>query len=1649
MEVITYSRTGITHVNYSTKLTYLLVPFSFLLTLFITVSASAQTAATKVVANYEDVNDSSNDYSITGTGQSDYSASTTYNMSFSSSSTTSNNLVLDYVEVGTNRFFPSDSIATPIFRRNNNSTWTGKIEFIWMERNSFSSPNLDLKPEFVSTMEEALNSKVINRGTDNVFTNPSTNNGNNIERLDYVYENGLTPADVTTQGFLLLERNGNDNIKIAPILAIDGSNNPTAYGNLINIGSGSTYWGSSPHNITTITLRDNDPSTNSTIQPNETVSSQNVKACVITFDDLGISNGATIYGYSLFANDVTNGGDNTNLLDWTNTTYFPQNTSSTNGGSDLIAGGIHITKADVDQDGVIDENDLDDDNDGIPDYEETCGLGATSFVCANNPGGLDPSGDDDGDGVPNYADADYCTLNANGVCTTLDTDGDGIIDQYDKDADGDGCMDFLEVNSTDGNNDGTVDNFSDTNKNGLSDNVDPTAGGTALTLGDENSNGTLDFQEAATTTKPISVDDIASTSPNTSLIISVLNNDYSCAGFDESSISNSGLVAPANGSISLNTTNGEVTYTPSLNFTGTDVFEYQICDVATPAKCDTATVTVNVVNSTYALNDINQVPRDSMVNGNVITNDRDFEGNAQTVNNATVDSNGDGSDNNTLTFGSATNIYGTNESGSTALAGSITLQTDGNYTFDAASGFTGEVALNYEKCDDGSPSACADAILTIAVFANELEDNDPPVAQNDVISTEEGITVSSNVITPNDSDPEGDDLTIIGMQIDTDGDGTPDAAATVGDQVTVAGVDDSGASILNAGTLELESNGAYTFIPMSGFVGKINAEYTLSDDNASTDKANLAIHVYFSSPLQNDVYAHDDASVSNINEGQTGNLLTNDFSPEGNGIAPTTGTFNLTNGGTLVIASDGDYTYTPATDFVGTEVFVYTVCDAIAPPGCDEATLYLTTLPFNETFATDDFNNTPFGTPVVSNVLTNDTDPEGNTQSGNVALLQDVPGTDGTLILNADGSYTFTPAANFSGQTSFQYKVCDDGVPVECDSAFVYIEVLPQLNTTNTALVANNDVQSTKQDITTTGNVVSNDIDPELTSFTVASIFADTDGDGLVDDAMTVGALTTVYGVDKDGNITNAAELTLNADGTYTVDPKPWFEGEIPVDYTITDENNDTDQARLTIDVIANSGNTTFATDDAQMTDLGIPISASILTNDQDVESNATSVTAFKMDADGNGLIDDAGTLGLDNTVYGINESGAKVVAGTFNLMTNGNYTFTPAMNFKGNVEITYTVCDNVTPTAACAEATLDITVQGANRDFSDAPNTYPEAWHRAMTDANNDKILDGTSDVWLGNQTSFETNATPDADQHDDAMILGTASGQFPTSNLSPSTTYGVDITLNSASSTTVHYGMWIDWDNDGTYEDFYNGSALVNGATIQTVNITSPASVSPEVNIRLRVDDNALVSADYQGGKTNGEVEDYQKSAAALPVELSYFRVENKDCIAQLTWRTESEVDFDYFEIQKSTDGISFKTIQTVDGRGGIQPAFYTAEDTDVNDLGTVYYRLRIVDLDGSYEYSGIQLLQFNCTINSSSLSVYPNPITEGQRKVTIELTSPRTSEVLKVVDINGRIVYQTQLELTSNDKKKVELNLFNLSAGHYTISVGQLHQRIVITE
>ena len=479
------------------------------------------------------------------------------------------------------------------------------------------------------------------------------------------------------------------------------------------------------------------------------------------------------------------------------------------------------------------------------------------------------------------------------------------------------------------------------------------------------------------------------------------------------------------------------------------------------------------------------------------------------------------------------------------------------------------------------------------------------------------------------------------------------------------------------------------------------------------------------------------------------------------------------------------------------------------------------------------------------------------------------------------------------------------------------------------------------------------------------------------------------------------------------------------------------DISELMLKVISDEVNTTFANDDAIITDIGVEDLGNVLSNDFDSEQDVQSVTEFLIDTDGDGMSDVSGAIDRPSVVSGFNDLGDFVAdAGLLTLNFDGTFSFVPDMDFTGNLNIPYTVCDDARPDAACAEATLVISVMDVKRDFGDGPANYPAVWHRAVTDENGDNELDGATDVWLGMKTDLESSSTDHGvgDQFDDAISFGSNPGQFPL-YAEPGESYVVNITVNSSQPDMVYYGMWIDWDEDGVYDDFYTGSQQTASPATATTTITAPANVGNSVNVRLRADDNPFTETDFSGGKTNGEAEDFQ-ALIVLPVELTQFNGRPNGCLVDLQWYTESEENFSHFELQRSDNGRDFEMLTNIQGTGGTGiPYNYTYLDKNAKEEN--YYRLKMIDLDGTSELSKVISVKTDCH-NKEKFMLYPNPGITGYGSLNLRLQSTTEKAHIQISDVYGRVIRKMVLETEINEINTIQLEVADLIEGSYFLQL-----------
>lgn len=170
-------------------------------------------------------------------------------------------------------------------------------------------------------------------------------------------------------------------------------------------------------------------------------------------------------------------------------------------------------------------------------------------------------------------------------------------------------------------------------------------------------------------------------------------------------------------------------------------------------------------------------------------------------------------------------------------------------------------------------------------------------------------------------------------------------------------------------------------------------------------------------------------------------------------------------------------------------------------------------------------------------------------------------------------------------------------------------------------------------------------------------------------------------------------------------------------------------------------------------------------------------------------------------------------------------------------------------------------------------------------------------------------------------------------------------------------------------------------------------------------------------------------------LPVNLLTFTgtlVDNKT--TALHWRTTQEVNASHFTIERSVDGTTFKDIGRVTATGGNMITEYDFNDNEVPVLGAnvIYYRLKIVDLDGRFTYSNIIVLRPTYT---TRISVAPNPATHDI-KVLIEAGNAFNAQ-WQIVDNTGRVVMRGANELKAG-RNTITIDINKLASGVYHLSV-----------
>ena len=895
-----------------------------------------------------------------------------------------------------------------------------------------------------------------------------------------------------------------------------------------------------------------------------------------------------------------------------------------------------------------------------------------------------------------------------------------------------------------------------------------------------------------------------------------------------------------------------------------------------------------------------------------------------------------------------------------------------NVVFTPTQGFNGLATVVYNIYDNGSGNLQDQSIIYIDVT------NAPPTAVNDLPAPDSSSTPQVVNIGINDYDYDSSPLTWV---IYSDGKfaASPTYISTMPSTIT--------------------------YTPVPGFTGNDTVYYYVAEPIAGCNLgARDSAYVVFKI-LNRVPNVQPDSKIVRPCQPTRIRLLDNDTDPEGNnffisGISP------LSNpaAGTIVNNNDGSVTFIPAPGFLGVVTFTYTVTDdgilpATSIPGL--VTITVVAGVNNPPVAVNDVESiSNMDAVIYSNVLGNDYDPDDNLLTNPVITVNPMHGT--ALVL-PNGLIQYTPNPGFFGYDSLQYQVCDVvidagsciGTPTLCATAKLYLEIVPP-----NIIVPINDENSTWVNTSVSGIIMHNDFDPEgHTPITFR-------GYKITNVLNTTGS-HTVGGFDASGNpVANAGTLVINGDGTYVYTPQTNFKGVINVPYHIRDANPNTayDSAylRITVNPLPQVSNSIIANND-EHTSYGTAVSGNVFVNDRDPQvGHVFNLTSYKYESNGDGIKDGNGTVGSPVVIGGVTSSGKPVSnAGTLLLSANGNYSFTPATDFHGCVDVSYRICDNGT-TVACAEAIMHINViPDINGNGNEPPVAGDDFCYTTMNAATNESFIANDADP---NGDTYSLNGV--------TIVPG-----------GPKTSIGsVLATLKGGS---------VQFYADGTY--FYVPPFGYVGPDLLTYSICDNTAVSPQPlcsNAMIHM----LVGPAWSTLPATG---------------LSAFAI-LQDKTATIKWETLSELNTDYFEIERSLDNLNFIPVgnRVIAAGNSANKNVYQQADNVSNFMQhpVLYYRVRLIDIDGKISYSNTVVVRL---FQKTGVHIWPNPF---RSFVIVSISTDRETTIeMKLNDINGSTIRTASHSVPKGISQITLGDLGLLPTGFYLLEIvdkkaGTTYQKVI---
>jgi VCBS repeat-containing protein len=553
------------------------------------------------------------------------------------------------------------------------------------------------------------------------------------------------------------------------------------------------------------------------------------------------------------------------------------------------------------------------------------------------------------------------------------------------------------------------------------------------------------------------------------------------------------------------------------------------------------------------------------------------------------------------------------------------------------------------------------------------------------------------------------------------------------------------------GSLTFNTDGSFTYTPAADYNGTDSFTYKTNDGFLDSAETTVTITV---TPVNDAPVAAGQSVSTNEDTQLTGTATATDVDGD-------TLTYSVVDGpahGTVALGTDGSFTYTPDANYNGADSFTFKANDGTVDSNV--ATVTITVTPVNDDPVTTDQSLATNEDTALTGAVTA-TDVDGDT------LTYSVVGgpTHGDLTFNPDGSFTYTPAADFNGSDSFTFKASDG--QADSNVATVGITIDP----VNDAPVTTDQSLTTNEDTAATGTLVATDIDgPALTYVLVDT--ANAHGTVTLTDAA-----TGAFEYTPDANYNGTASFTFQAnDGaldsnvaTVTITVTPVNDAPVAAGQSVsTNEDTlltgavtatDVDGDTLSYSVVDGPahGSVVFNADGSYTYTPGANYngadSFTFKANDGQADSNVATVAITVNPVNdppvaGNdtaGMVEDSGSVTvnvLTNDTPGPDAGDTLTITqvtqgahGTVTIVNGQSVTYTPAANFNGTDSFQYTVTDSQ---GATVSATVTVTV--AN-DFADHLEVGTSAGTTTFTEGKGPVVVD--PGVLVGSAGGMITRAT------------------------------------------------------------------------------------------------------------------------------------------------------------------------------------------------------------------------------------------------------------------------------------------------------------------